>query len=167
MHAAARIQPAAILETTLEPSVTYDAKNQQIHATVIVSLPQGAGDLVYQTPLIGVPGPGDLGNAWTVFWKVLPGEGLTSVTFEAGDGIVVPASGTSLPPNVHASDSQMGSSLDEWQITIANTVTGTNSFNYDITCVGIPSGPSAEVGLKRFTTTTHDPTIVVTKDPIG
>jgi len=164
MHAAARIQQVEDVETTTGPTVTYDSTNQTIAATVIVSLPSGAEDLVYDTPLIGIPGPGELGPRWTVFWNLQLGDGLSSVSFPASDGIVVPATGTTLPPHVTPSGSQMGASSTQWQVTIENTVTGANSFNYDITAVGTPVQVST---LASFTTTTHDPTIVVTKDPIG
>jgi hypothetical protein len=167
MHAAARIpRVEEDVITTTGPTVTYDAGNQTIAATVIVSLPSGAEDLVYDTPLIGIPGPGELGPRWTVFWNLQLGDGLSSVSFPESDGIVVPATGTTLPPHVTVtpSSSHMGSSSTQWQVTIENTVTGANSFNYDITAIGIPVQVST---LASFKTTTHDPTIVVTKDPIG
>src|SRR5262245_33901736 len=116
MQAAARIHPAADAGTTEEPTVTYDATTQTISATVIVSLPTGSSDLVYATPLIGVPGSGALGPKWTVYWNLKAGSGLSSVSFPSSDGIVIPSPGTKLPPNVDVSDSEITpGNAQQWQ----------------------------------------------------
>ncbi len=161
--AAARVERAFTPDPITEPTVTYDAKNQVVSATVIVSLPPDLTDLVYAAPLIGVPGPGELGPTWTVLWNLIAGEGLSSVFFPSSDGIVLPSPGTSLPPNVQNLESHLGSVDTQWIVVLRNTVTDVNMLNYDITA----TGASFAITPLSFTTTTHDPTIVVTKDPIG
>jgi hypothetical protein len=97
-----------------------------------------------------------------VVWKLVPRGDLSSADFDT-DGIVFPSTTPPMPPNVSSSNSALvEGAQDQWTVTIENWVTDVNSFHYDISVQApIPGSP------KPFLKTVHDPTIVVTLDPIG
>jgi hypothetical protein len=155
-------QSAAQLNTTQLPSVTYDVSQKKISVTVIVSKPSGSTDLTFDAPIFGVPGSGSSGVSatWTVTWTVVPGDGLDSVSFNS-PGIVIPAAGSSLPDRVSdpVDTEAVPESSDQWQATIVQQVTDVNAFSYTLSVTGDIGG--------TLILDSHDPTIVVTLDPMG
>ena len=150
--------------TELLPTVTYDPVNQVITATVIVGFDTTTSSLVVHAPLIAVP-KGVESSSWTALWNVAPDATLQSASFRStSEGVEIP--GQNLPPEVTLLalgpvPSPSPQSPDQWQATFGNAVTGPNSFNYILSVKGTPLGSTLAM-CKR-----HDPTIVVTPDPMG
>jgi hypothetical protein len=149
------------LDTTLAPSVIYDSVNHKIHATVIVSQ-SSPNNLKFDAPIIGIPGSGspELTATWDVIWTVVPGSGLDSVNFY-GQGILIPADGSDLPAGVikPIPTAPVPDRPDQWTATITHHVGDVNSFGYTMFVQGNGGGKT----ISDF----HDPTIVVTLDPMG
>ncbi len=153
----------------LLPTVTYDYANQRITATVIVGWDAATKELVVHAPLIAIP-KGGKPSPWTLLWKVLPDPTTVSkASFRsATEGVEIPEdyNGPNLPPKVTISRLEPVPSPDaqppkHWTATIANTVRSSNSFHYILSVKGTPLG-TTQAMFKR-----HDPTIVVTPDPMG
>ncbi len=145
--------------TELLPSVIYDPVHQVITATVIVGFDATTSNLVVHAPPIAIP-KGVESSSWTVLWNVVPDATLQSASFlSTSEGVEIP--GQNLPPEVTLTTLGEGQSLDQWQATFVNAVTGPNSFNYILLVKGTPLGSTLAM-FKR-----HDPTIVVTPDPMG
>lgn len=145
------------------PTVTYDLKEKLITATVIVSWDSVLGDLVVQAPIISIPGPGTTGepSIWTVLWEAKPDPAtLSSASFDS-QGILIPALNTSMPFGVSLLSLEPVSSPDGIEVTLENDVTSDGSLNYTVSVTGTRIGE----GQPRYKQ--HDPTIVVTQEPIG
>ena len=151
------------MDTTQKPSVTFDSEAHAILATVIVSATSEPNRLHFNAPAVTVPGSGSDGIAatWDILWTLVAGAGLTSVEF-TGDGILIPAEGSSLPSGVlnQGANGTIGTSPvsarpDQWMVTIKHKTTFANAFNYTISAQG--SNGAQDV---------HDPTIALVKDPI-
>jgi hypothetical protein len=146
------------------PTVTYDHLGKLITATVIVRLDTITDELVVQAPLVAIPKGGE-SLRWTVLWTIQPDATLQSASFySAIEGVEI--QGQNIPPGVILLMSGPGQSQDplfpdQWQVTIENDVAGPNSFRYTLSVTGTPIG-TAQPRFKK-----HDPTIVVTPDPIG
>jgi hypothetical protein len=153
-------QSAAQLNTTQSPSVSFDVSQKTIAANVIVSKP--ATDLIFDAPIFGVPGSGSSGVpvTWTVTWTVVAGDGLDSVSFTS-PGIVIPATGSSLPDGVSGpvDTNSVADNPAQWQAAITQAVTDVNAFNYTLIVEADSEGTKVPGS--------HDPTIVVTLDPMG
>ncbi len=143
-------QPATT--TAVESTVTYDTENMTITATVVVTLAPEASDITITTAPITIPK-----DTWTLFWDLVVDTPGLSAEF-ANPGIVfLPP----LPPKVTVIQEPSGTAT-RWTAVLKNEVVGVNSFNYDI---GIDWSFGEFAVIEHLTV--HDPTIVVTKDPIG
>ncbi len=146
-------QPAT-LTAGQEPTVTYDPANHTITSTVIVAVPPSESGITVTTAPLAIPH-----GSWTLFWDLMVAT-TPELHAEFGDpGITFPLE--SLPPNITV-ESQPSGDATQVSAKIRNHVTTTNSFNYDVN-VSWSLGES-DVVVKH---TVHDPTIVVTQDPIG
>jgi hypothetical protein len=144
-------QPATLTAAT-EPTVTYDPVRMTITATVIVSLEPDRSEITITAAPITIPK-----DTWTLFWDlVVDTPGLTAEFAKPGIVFLPP-----LPPKVKILKEPGGDAL-RWTAEIGNEVVNVNTFSYDIAVSWSLS--NAEV---TGTITVHDPTIVVTKDPIG
>ena len=157
MPATATIEQATLKPLTIDApkaAVVYDSQNFEISATFVVSLAPGQEDASIQTAPITVPA-----GTWTLRWNLIPGSGVTTAIFPLQDGIVPRPP---VPPNVSVDSSQRNpDKATQWVLELTNQVVSVNSFNYDI-LINWSSGSNA---LLRHLV--HDPTIAVTKDPIG
>jgi hypothetical protein len=144
-------QPVPLTAAT-DPIVIYDPVNKTITATVVVSLPPGAEDITIETAPIAVPQ-----GTWTLYWdRVVDTPGLFAVFNEKKGIVFLPP----LPPKVTVLEEPSGTAV-RWTARLSNEVITVNEFSYDI---GIDWAVSVTDVIAR--TTVHDPTIVVTKDPI-
>lgn len=152
-------RPTAVEATTEEPTVTYNAVQRQIAATVIASFLLGEVEPTFdfEAPLIAIPGPGKGSDIWTVTWTLEPGPGVVSAIFDKENGISIPQ----VPSRLRIRESfRVPDQPSQWQVTFQNNVISANSFNYVIK--GDVKGAD-----DRWLPFSHDPTIVVTQDPIG
>lgn len=150
MHAT--LSQSDTLTTATDPKVIYDPVNMTITATVIVSLPPGAGDITITTAPITIPK-----DTWTLFWDlVVDTPGIVAQFADPGIIFLPP-----LPPKVTVVKEPSGDAT-RWTAELRNEVLGVNAFNYDIAVSWSPINAAVVA-----TVTVHDPTIVVTKDPIG
>lgn len=143
------VDPAAL------PTVTYDPVNRKICATVMASWDAIEGFIV-QAPIIAIPKGGELFH-WTVLWTLQSDGTLDSLSFE---GIEVPMGGTTMPAGVGLLTSGQGPDSNQWQIAIDNRAESASPFNYTLSLTGTPAG-TTQPRVKK-----HDPTIVVTLDPM-
>jgi hypothetical protein len=150
MHAT--LSQSDTLTTATDPKVIYDPVNMTITATVIVSLPPGAGDITITTAPITIPK-----DTWTLFWDLVVDTPEINAWFADPGIIFLPP----LPPKVTVIEQPSGGPV-RWTAVLKNEVVGVNAFNYDIAVAW-----STNVSEVLAHTTVHDPTIVVTKDPIG
>jgi hypothetical protein len=158
--------PSTLMQTVeqgiADPTVIYDSKAMTITSSVIVTLAEGAKDVTIMAAPVTVPR-----DTWTLIWNlVVDTPGLTAVF--AGPGIILLPP---LPPKVAVVEWPSAVTPTRSTATLGNAVLGTNAFNYDI-AVDWSFSVSPSMGtfpLEPLTvqTTVHDPTIVVTKDPIG
>jgi hypothetical protein len=132
-----------------EPTVTYNATEHQIFATVI-AIPEPDDHFTALVAPITIPK-----GTWTVFWNVInesaPAE-FSSIEIPAdplSSGNVTVSDSDAVPPPPPAT---------QWTAVIENKVTSFNGFNYTI--VLVPQGQTNP--LSR-----HDPAIAVSSDPIG
>jgi hypothetical protein len=154
-------RPTAVAAAIEEPTVTFNAIQRQSTATVIVFLPPGQEKVFFEDPLIAIPGPSQQSDLWTVIWTLVPGPGITSVFFSTDKaGIEIPQE--ELPPRLQIMESSpVLGEPSQWQVTFRNNVISANSFNYAINAEAIPDD------ARQLKPIRHDPTIVVTQDPIG
>ena len=154
----------AQVATTLVPSVTYNllSEPKSINVTVIVSRSSDPDHpLHFDAPAFCVPGSGspDIAVTWNVIWTVLPGSGLDSVKF-IDVGLQTPALDSHLPDGVNPiSPLPVEGNEDMMQALINHTVLSVNSFNYRM----FVKGQQGDTIMPD----SHDPTIVVTLDPMG
>lgn len=151
-----------MLQTTL-PAVTYDPTNFQITAYLIVSActsdPSG---LCVQAPMIAVPQSAPASPPWTVLWKAVPGSGLSSAFFDVGKGKAQVPAPDNKPPSVTIDLPTTELASNQFAVTIRNLNQTAASFTYLVHVCGQPNGPT-----KSLLTRKHDPTIVVTMEPMG
>lgn len=148
------IATTTVQETTAEPTVTYDSVSKMIWAGVIVNATNIA------PPVVAIPGP--VGAEWTVIWTLVPGTGIASAVFlPEATGITLSPSAIEPPPLVVLESLPVPNEPNQWLVRFRNDAQGSSSFEYHITYQPTLSGdlqPQARV--------THDPTIVVTTEPI-
>ena len=166
------VQPATDGPSTDGPSITYDVVGKKIWAMVIVSHAEGAENAAVAAPVIALPGP--FGEKWAVIWTLKLGPGVAKATFSKEAGIIVPsAQKPSLPLGISILDSQRLPDTVRWQVTFKNEVLAVSQLNCDIAVEWFPPTASSRAGdspLPRVAprvVVVHDPTIVVTQDPIG
>ncbi len=140
-----------------------------IEVPVIVS--QAAdGTINFDVPTITLPGSGSdsIPSYCTVIWTLEAGENVTSVSF-TGQGMELPAVGhPPLPAGVSILESQgVDGAPNQWKTCFKNRIHGPNEpFAYTISInAAFNPGPSANFSLGPGPFS-HDPTIVVTLDPI-
>jgi len=161
--------PTLTESTTADPVTVqdpvFDLANKEITAEVLVSLIDAPPGLSIQvSPGIFIPGSGapDKPSIWTMIWNVKCDATLESASFEnRSQGIAIPGG---LPPGIAiltSGPSVLGSLPGQWTITFENSLTTQppQTFNYDILIQAQSNGTKQ---LRK-----HDPTIVVTKDPMG
>jgi hypothetical protein len=142
-----------IEETVSDPTVTYDTERMTITLSVIVSLAEGAKDVTIMAAPVTIPK-----DTWTLIWNlVVDTPGLVADFANPGIVLLPP-----LPPKVTVVAGPSAVSSTRWTATFKNEVLTTNTFSYDI-AIDWSYGATKVLGQ----TTIHDPTIVVTKDPIG
>lgn len=142
------------------PTVTYDPVNRKICATVMASWNAIDGFIV-QAPIIAIPKGGELFH-WTVLWTIQSDGTLDSLSFSSPfEGIEVPTRDTTMPAGVGLLTSGQGPGSNQWQIAIDNRADSASPFNYTISLTGTPAAGTAQPQVKK-----HDPTIVVTLDPM-
>jgi len=169
MSATATVEPVTIAPATSSPltsdasaTVIYDALNNMISATVVVSWFPGQD----APNIVAAPFTMPKGD-WTVQWNLIAGSGVASVIFPSlidfQDGIVVPKDqDPPVPGNVTPGTSQRNSDI-QWQFDFLNQVTTVNSFRYEIYVKATRSFDNDTSGGQIFH---HDPTIAVTQDPM-
>jgi hypothetical protein len=137
--------------TTLYPTVTYDKELREIVATVIVSA--SVAGLIVQAPVIAIPGSGD-GTAltWNVFWNVQPDNSLRAAGLESIPTPEVPSGNGIVLSNV-------GPTPKGWEITFENQAIASSVLRYSMHLIGTTLDGHP---VRTF----HDPTIVITQDPI-
>jgi hypothetical protein len=143
------------------PTVTYDPAKSLITAYLIVSAcTSDSSGLCVQAPLIAIPGSGISGTAssWSVLWIVVPDASLSSASFDSKK-VQVPLSGA--PTGVGVTIPIPDLNPDQWQVAIQNSVPSAASIQYRVFVTGYVSDP------KSMLATHHDPTIVVTMEPMG
>jgi hypothetical protein len=151
-----------MLQTTL-PAVTYDQEHFQITAYLIVSACTSDPDgLSVQAPMIAVPQSAPDSPPWTVLWKVVPGSGLISASFDPDLGKAQIPDPDSKPNSVTI-DLLITSDPNQFAIKLLNLDTTAASFKYLVHVCGTASDSNNITHLKK----THDPTIVVTMEPMG
>ncbi|HEX3128177.1 MAG TPA: hypothetical protein VH394_12680 [Thermoanaerobaculia bacterium] len=163
--------PAIMEQTTVdqcetpEPTAIFDREGRLITAEVIVSWDSIEDKLIVQAPIIDIPGPGteDEPSPWTVLWKLMPDcSTIQLATFNSSSqGVIIPGPTSVLPLGVSLLESEPGETPDQWRVLIENKARSLSSFNYDLAITGTLI--SADIKHHRD----HDPTIVVTPDPIG
>jgi hypothetical protein len=159
--------PASVEQTTVDPvnglypTVTYDHQDKLITATVIVAWDAVEGDLVVHAPLIAIPKGGE-SLLWKVLWEVLPdATTLQSAGFDSTSaGVEIPAQNTEMPLGVSLRTLGPGLTPDQFQATIENGVASDSSLSYTLFLQGTRIG-EIQPSFKK-----HDPTIVVTLDPM-
>lgn len=142
--------PASLaLDQAMLPTITYNMGNHSVNITVIVSrlesdsLRFAAPPIVLKRPQAGITIP------WTLSWSFQPDSSLAGVVLDTFS-IQVPAKSTTIPFIA------IPTGLSEWIIPIGPIDNPSLiAFGYDI--VASTSTIVLEV---------HDPTIVVTPDPI-
>ncbi len=152
------------------PTATYDVGSHTIQAFAIVTHRAGEAHPRFHPPLIAIPGPNPEVDGDTVEWIVnfilVPGDGVVSAAFldsSENKGITVPSSLKPVKPGrveVLAS-SPVFTDEAQWIVKIQNGVVSPNSLNYDVS-LSVATADGGELTLIQ-----HDPTIVVTQDPIG
>jgi hypothetical protein len=158
---AAIARPTAVEAAIEKPDVAFNAGQRMIAATVIVSLPLGATEPIFEAPLIAIPGPGQGSDLWTVIWTLVPGPGIISATFNKEHGITFSME-EPFPPNLRIKESfQVPDHPDQWQTTFQNNVISAHSLRYFIHVELVRATDRQRLFFR------HDPTIVVTQDPIG
>jgi len=141
------------IEQLADPTVTYDTERMIITLSVIVTLAEGAKEVTITAAPVTIPK-----DAWTLIWDlVVDTPGLVANFADHGIVLLPP-----LPPKVTVVEGPSSVSPSRWTATFQNEVLNTNAFSYDI---AVDWSHGATEVLVR--TTVHDPTIVVTKDPIG
>jgi hypothetical protein len=146
------------------PTVIYDRDHLRITAKVLVSNdPVDAAKFIIQAPPIAIVGPynGGPSSLFTVLWEF---EGVGEASF---DSYQIQIRAPQIPTTgVHFETSLLeGSGGPPRRLELPMEIdgdVGLSSFNYEISVnSGQNPGPQPRFG------TTHDPTIIVTPDPIG
>jgi hypothetical protein len=143
-------QTTCSLEIPTEPTVTFDSLNS-ITMWVIVSSLQGAHS--FKAPPLAINGPklGESPWTWTVVWNFVPDSSVGGFDrFEVQFPTPPPAPGITLGTPQQNTKTQVQAT-----ITFDETLKLT-SFNYDLSAV-----------VNNVQQVVHDPTIVVTPEPIG
>ena len=143
-------QAATRQETDLLPSVSYNRNAKEIRINLICTIENGQKK-IYSPPSL-IPQTND-SFSWTVIWTLVPGEGVNSATFRnlhLGDN---------LPAGCEAMVAQVSKEDCEWKVWCKNNVMDFCSCGYNIEATFVPK-KGRRVKVK------HDPTIVVSKDPI-
>jgi hypothetical protein len=134
------------------PSASYDKINNMVTTTVIVScLPSGA--LSFQAAPITIGGPGAGGDQviWTVKWNIEPDSSLDGKPLD--DYVLkIPAALTAMPTGC-----TLGLQNPQLCEIVVDNSARLSLIKYDI----LPSAPNGAP------LPVHDPTIVVTMDPVG
>lgn len=132
------------------PGVTYDEERAVIVATVFASLPPSAQEPLITAPVIAIPRTPSDAQHWTLFWVLMHDQTIDSASF-GDNGIAFSGSmavGVTMTDPVQVSPTQ-------WSVEIVNQAKLLSAFSYtiEVTATG--------------RTITHDPTIVVTPEPMG
>jgi hypothetical protein len=145
------------------PSVTYDQASSRITATLVVSLPAGSEEPSVEAPMIALPATKVGASPWMLVWRLHPDPAsVVSAHFEPTKGVQLPGAGCSTPLGVEVGLSERGPQEDHWHVAIENHASSTSEFKYDVSVCAHPI--FATIGPIQVTV--HDPTIVVTPDPI-
>ena len=156
----ANVEPLVTDTKTELPTVSYDAKNREIKVTLICSARIGGYKI--HCPMIALPGP--VGSEWTVIWTLVADSGVSSATFNEGWIIAPWAFGEPLPDGVQRLDSgPVPEKESQWRMVFKNEITGSGLgvFHYDV-----KAELTDQSNGKSQAVYDHDPTIVVSKDPI-
>lgn len=144
------------------PTVSYDADRKEIRVTLICSMTEDNGCKT-QPPMIALPGV----DVWTVIWTLVPGPGVTSATFAEVRGIDCPwPQGTHLPEKVDIqfSEREPEPATSQWKWEVLFTTS--KDLDAAVFHYGINAYFNRANGSRGRILVQHDPTIVVTKDPI-
>lgn len=152
------------------PAVTYEPLSKLISATIVVAYDSVEDTLVVQAPIIALPKGGD-SVIWTLTWTVLHDDTLQSASFtSASQGIEIPAQNTVMPPGFSVLTSEPLPTEDpqppnQWQVRFFNGAASATAFSYTIYATGATGSANGPSPAKQLSTQ-HDPTIVVTLDPM-
>lgn len=142
----------------LNPTVTYNLEEKLITATVIISLNSVTGVPENLVPILAIPKSSD---PWTVLWTIQYDPAVfQAASFQsASQGVQVEA----MPAGVRLLmsgpvPSPDPASPDQWKITIENEATTKTLLSYKLF--------TKHTRGNQTTSMFHDPTIVVTLDPM-
>jgi hypothetical protein len=137
----------------MSTSVSYSFNPNEALVEILVES-NGAG--LQFSPAVPALSPGH----WTVIFQLVAGTGITELSFNESDGIVLDV----VPPLLHVVDSRFKNKT-EWETVFSNTVASSNQAEYSIN--GTANGEIFSASLSGPTRFSHDPTIAVTTDPVG
>jgi hypothetical protein len=139
------------MSTGVSVSYTYTP-----NTALVGILVESNGSGLQFSPAVPALSPGQ----WTVTFQLVAGEGITDLSFNQENGIVIDAA----PPLLQVGDSQFVDPT-HWQTIFTSSVASANQAEYSIN--GTANGEAFVASLAEPTRFTHDPTIAVTTDPIG
>ena len=139
-----------------EASAPVNGTGGIVNATANVSYVNGVIGVSVSDITLGGTGTIANGATWLVVWTLIAGAGVDSVAFNESHGICIQTVDKVIPMSQGLVDP---SSPTQWKTLILNNVTETVLVKYSI--IG-----TASVGSDRHDVIFHDPTIVVTQDPI-
>lgn len=161
-----------------EPTVSYNDSDPlfapgtlAVNVTVLVLPPTTlGGPPIFRSPMIALPGGGTPTAPihCAVTWTLVDANfAFSKLEFEATGGIAIPSEAHPQMPDLVQvlASSRVDANHKVWLVTFGCAVPSVAEFHYDLS-VSYCLGPCPDSGA-QFAQASHDPTIVVTPEPIG